>query len=144
MKLLISDILHRLTPGRDVDGDHIMLLNGRVVNEIWIQGVVIAIVSKNVETDDMDVIIDDGTGAIVTNLHQKQCFVDGEYVQVSIGDYLLVHGSATATLTATDFKVERMEGIIFTKLTNPNLEALWYLEVQSLGRSVKDIVSTVK
>ena len=114
-------------------------LFGKIIEYVWIQGMIVSNLISN------QLIIDDGTGCITVILdpsmtsssNNDSCIVDNNIdgscnstVDYILGDYVLVQGILyKGNLANTSKVITCINAMILSKIENPNMETLWYLEV---------------
>jgi RPA family protein len=108
------------------------------IEYVWIQGVIMGI--SSVADDSMvQWTIDDGTGVITilirlqTNDYPNVTATTShsEFVsQYNVGDYVLIQGSVVIGRDEETAQIMRyVEALLVSPVRDPNMEALWSLEV---------------
>lgn len=108
--------------------DHVHLTeNGlemfnKPVEFVWLQGVVTAVLHESKQFN-----IDDGTSNLMVMTQGADC----DLYQMRTGTYVLVQGSITKGEDEfTGQSMVAVEARIVSPVTDPNMETLWFLEVQ--------------
>lgn len=109
----------------EVEGD--LELFGRPLEFVWVQGVV-----TKLDTASGQFSLDDGTGCLMI-LPPSQYRPD-----IAVGDYVLVQGSVTrGEDSGSKMSMVAVESRLVSKVTDPNMETLWMLEVmEAINRSI--------
>jgi hypothetical protein len=99
------------------------------VEFVWLQGIVTVVLHDSYQFN-----IDDGTGNLM--IITTGCNFD--LFDLKVGDYALVQGSISkGEDEITGQSMVAIEARIVSQIRDPNIETLWYLEVQeSVLRSV--------
>jgi hypothetical protein len=98
-------------------------LFGRLVEFVWIQGVV-----TDIQHAICQLTIDDGTNSIIV-IGSSQ---DSNFCELSVGEYVLVQGAVvTGEDESTGQSVVLVESRIVSPVRDPNMESIWFMEVIS-------------
>ena len=104
----------------------ILYLKERLIEKVWVQGFVM-----NIDEENKQIILDDGTSSILCQLDELSCYMNGNTQSLELGNYILMVGGIVATQIQSQGKtiVDKIHSHMFSILQDPNLETLWTIEI---------------
>lgn len=147
MKCSIIDILTKITIDIDLNNSNesagTMYLYNKILSNVnvWIQGQI-----TSTTQDDLYLHINDGSGNILVQLFSNQVYHHGKYINLSIGQYVLVVGVIDLDLVYNEDKIRGNNNHVgytnakiisqcISILDDPNYEKLWVKELSNKEKS---------